>query len=273
MVDDPRRHYRIETPALLSISGGRTSGYMLYQIMDAYDGKLPADTHVVFCNTGKEAEPTLQFLRECSARWGVRITWLEFKARAPSTYEIVYFENAARKGEPFERLIDEKRYIPNSLTRFCTSELKVIPKRRYMADLGYKSYTNALGLRADEPKRVASFRQTDGVEFIEMPLFDAGITKPDVLDWWGRQPFDLQLAHEDDGNCDRCFLKGQRKIAQAFVRDPASAAWWIRQEEKIGHWFMKGRKSYSHLLQIAQGGPMFADVPDDAPVACTCDVQ
>jgi len=42
--------YKIEGPALISFSGGRTSGYMLYKILEAYDGKLPNDIHVVFAN-------------------------------------------------------------------------------------------------------------------------------------------------------------------------------------------------------------------------------
>ena len=57
--------YFIEAPALISFSGGRTSGYMLKQIIDTYDGQLPADIIPCFANTGKEiqrkrsAEPSL----------------------------------------------------------------------------------------------------------------------------------------------------------------------------------------------------------------------
>lgn len=43
--------YLIHGPAILSISGGRTSGFMLRQIIDAHGGKLPADVVPVFCNT------------------------------------------------------------------------------------------------------------------------------------------------------------------------------------------------------------------------------
>ena len=33
--------YRVPRPAVISLSGGRTSAYMLKQIIDAYDGRLP----------------------------------------------------------------------------------------------------------------------------------------------------------------------------------------------------------------------------------------
>jgi hypothetical protein len=64
--------YLIEGPALISFSGGRTSGYMLWQILDAHGGTLPDDVHVCFANTGKEREETLRFVHECETRWGVR---------------------------------------------------------------------------------------------------------------------------------------------------------------------------------------------------------
>ena len=35
--------FRLETPGVINFSGGRTSGYMLRKILDAYDNKLPDD--------------------------------------------------------------------------------------------------------------------------------------------------------------------------------------------------------------------------------------
>ena len=43
--------YKIESPALISFSGGRTSGFMLYQILQAHNGSLPKDVHVTFATT------------------------------------------------------------------------------------------------------------------------------------------------------------------------------------------------------------------------------
>ena len=50
--------YKIEGPACISFSGGRTSAYMLYKILQAWSGKLPDDVVVCFANTGKEMEET-----------------------------------------------------------------------------------------------------------------------------------------------------------------------------------------------------------------------
>lgn len=76
MTRDPFLLTASSGPTLISFSGGRTSGYMLYRILHS-NGGLPDDTHVVFSNTGKEREETLVFVRECSEKWGVPIHWVE----------------------------------------------------------------------------------------------------------------------------------------------------------------------------------------------------
>ena len=46
----------------ISFSGGRTSGYMLYKILEANNG-LPSNAKVIFTNTGREMEQTLDFVQ------------------------------------------------------------------------------------------------------------------------------------------------------------------------------------------------------------------
>ena len=58
---------------LLHVSGGRTSGMLLQGMLEAYDGRLPANVRAVFANTGKEHEKTLAFIREMQRRWQVPI--------------------------------------------------------------------------------------------------------------------------------------------------------------------------------------------------------
>ena len=92
-----------EDNVLISFSGGRTSGYMLHQILCA-NGDLPDRAKVTFANTGREMPETLDFVQECSDRWNVPITWLEYRKEKPK-FEVVSHNSASRDGEPFNQLI------------------------------------------------------------------------------------------------------------------------------------------------------------------------
>jgi len=70
--------YFIAGPAQIGISGGRTSGHMVYKILETHGGQLPADVHLCFQNTGKEREETLIFIEDMSKRWDVHATWMEW---------------------------------------------------------------------------------------------------------------------------------------------------------------------------------------------------
>jgi len=57
--------FRIDGPALISFSGGRTSAYMLRRIIDAWDGSFGGRA-CDLCQHGKEREETLAFVAECA---------------------------------------------------------------------------------------------------------------------------------------------------------------------------------------------------------------
>lgn len=76
----------------IAFSGGLTSAYMLHQILEA-NGGLPSRVEVTFQNTGREMPQTLDFVAEVGRRWGVLITWLEYRAEAP------FFEIIGRQGD------------------------------------------------------------------------------------------------------------------------------------------------------------------------------
>jgi hypothetical protein len=202
--------FKINEPTCISFSGGRTSAYMLWRVLEAHQMSLPPEAVVCFANTGKEDEATLEFVRDCAVNWGVPITWLEY---AEVDFTIVTFETASRNGEPFEALIRKRNYLPNPVTRFCTSELKIRPIGRYLLSLGMaETKTEAenmsmIGMRADEQRRAAKIEDKSRI-----PLVTAGITKEDVGAFWRKQSFDLGLPNNNGvtmhGNCDLCFLKG-----------------------------------------------------------------
>jgi 3'-phosphoadenosine 5'-phosphosulfate sulfotransferase (PAPS reductase)/FAD synthetase len=218
----------------ISFSGGRTSAYMLHQILEA-NGDLPDGCQVVFANTGREMPQTLDFVQECAQRWSVNIVWVEWRDAVPGErFKIVSHNSAARNGEPFERLINIRPMLPNQSSRYCTKYLKLMPARDYLLSIGWakKEWTAAIGIRADEAHRTQSGHSEPWRRWF--PLFDAGITKHDVSSFWEAQAFDLGLPTINGktwlGNCDGCFLKSEANIA-AFTRDfPERAAWWERME-------------------------------------------
>jgi 3'-phosphoadenosine 5'-phosphosulfate sulfotransferase (PAPS reductase)/FAD synthetase len=79
----------------ISFSGGRTSAYLLWKVLQENKG-LPDCARVLFCNTGKEDEATLDFIHACETKWNVPIVWLEY--RPDSKFEVVDYESASRGG-------------------------------------------------------------------------------------------------------------------------------------------------------------------------------
>lgn len=183
--------FKIDSPTCISFSGGRTSAYMLWRVLEAHQMSLPDEAIVCFANTGKEDEATLEFVRDCSERWNVPITWLEYQAaeKVADRWRLVDFDTASRNGEPFEALIRKRNYLPNPVARFCTGELKVLTIERYFKSIGRPEFETMVGLRADEPRRAAKMRESKLI-----PLFDAGATQQTVQDFWGGTPLILVLC-------------------------------------------------------------------------------
>lgn len=256
--------FQISGPALLSFSGGLTSAYMLWRTLEAHGGSLPDDVHVTFANTGKEREETLRFVHDCATHWGVKVHWLEWEPGEegrPSSYREVGFNSASRNGEPFAALIEKKGYLPNTVTRFCTMELKIRVMRDFMLALGYTRWVNIVGLRADEQGRVikARARNASAKErwTTVMPLNAAGISQRDVLAFWSGQPFTLGLRGFE-GNCDACFPKGRGKLWEIERNRPGTLAWWIDQEEKRAATF-SSRFAYSDIQRRSREQPDLYD--------------
>lgn len=92
-------------PRVISNSGGRTSAWMT--LLEMEHGLGPEE-YVIFCNTGKEREETLQFLHRQQTILGVPIIWLEYCRW--NRWKQVSYETASRKGEPFEAIIADHRH-------------------------------------------------------------------------------------------------------------------------------------------------------------------
>ena len=271
-----RDPYRVPGPAVVSVSGGRTSAYMLRRVLDAYGGRLPSDVHAVFANTGEEDPRTLDFVRDIAEGWGVGIVWIEYDYNAPGRWREVTYETASRNGEPFAALCTAKKALPNGRMRFCTERLKLWPLHRFTESRGYgDDWTNIVGLRADEPKRVATLRSRESPWDVACPLYDDGATKADVMAFWAAQDFDLRTP-ADMGNCVGCFLKGIRIRERTAPLAPAPFERWAALEATHGTRFIHSEPGgYAATVQRAKGTlslPIVTDSEEEEdyrPCDCT----
>jgi hypothetical protein len=268
-----RDPYRVPGPAVVSVSGGRTSAYMLRRVLDAYGGRLPPDVHAVFANTGEEDPRTLDFVRDIQERW-CPITWVEYDPDAEHGFREVEYETASRKGEPFAELIRQKRFLPNGRARFCTQELKIFTMAGYMRSLGYgDDWTNCVGLRWDEPKRVADHSARECDWHNAYPLYDDRVIKPTVRAFFSAQDFDLKTP-EHLGNCTQCFLKGKTLRMHAARDAPEAAARFAAHEANVGARFIhKEPGGYAATIDKVRRLPVLPHIdPTDAEsVMLPCD--
>tara|TARA_R110000796_G_scaffold235334_1_gene354326 strand:- start:312 stop:1187 length:876 start_codon:yes stop_codon:yes gene_type:complete len=283
--------YFIKEPTCISFSGGRTSAYMLWKVLEAHDGKLPEFAKVIFANTGKEMPETLDFVNDCSKHWNVDIVWLERYARQTENGEknkyfydtkVVDYKSASRNGEPFSALIQTRGYAPNPVARFCTADLKIRAIKEYLVDmLGFKTpYISFVGIRGDEQRRAIKISgKIESGQERYLPLYLDGVTAKNVGDFWKNNDFDLGLPNNngvtDWGNCDLCFLKGTGK-KQSIIRErPDLADWWIEQEESLssdkgrGAFFRADTPSYKTMKTIALEQTNIFDFTDES-ISCFC---
>ena len=288
--------YKIEAPALISFSGGRTSGFMLKQIIDAYEGTLPKDIYVVFANTGKEMPQTLDFVKDCADKWDINITWLELdvdyslEKEKRLFYKQVNYETVSRNGEPFSKLIEyydknrseknAKKFansvlLPNPVARFCTDYLKIRALTNFSKKMDLHEYDTVLGLRYDEPKRVSRQNNKDTKKKKScMPMYEAKHTKHDVHEFWKKNNFDLGLPIIDGesphGNCDLCFLKSHNKIQNLVRENPKRAEWWANEEKKANNVFRKDRPNYLKYIELTETQQTFDLGFEDDDMDCFC---
>ena len=159
---DPQRAYSFryratrhsELPHVVKFSGGRSSGLMLFTLLE--NGFLNQDRGdvVVFNNTSCEHPETYRFISECKNRVeaaGIPFLFVEFQTyedarqgewRRIGSYRLVNArpfsddnpEGFRWKGEVFEEMLSYKGYLPNQFSRVCTQSLKLEVTRHFLRD-------------------------------------------------------------------------------------------------------------------------------------------
>jgi hypothetical protein len=263
---------------LVSFSGGRSSAKMAWLIKQHWCKIFKVV--FVFANTSKEREETLVFVDRCDREWNLGVVWVEavthLGERKGCTHKIVDFSTAKRNGEVFEAMI-QKYGIPNMNYLHCTRELKANPIKSFVESLGWENYVIAQGMRADEPKRI---KPKVGTIY---PLAHTWPTsKPEVIDWWKEQAFDLGLK-DHQGNCDGCHKKNILKLVRIAQENERVFDWWGEMEQQYGlsgynedgtpRTFYRGRRSASDVVAMSKILilPPLPDEDEDAGCGESCE--
>jgi len=217
---------------VINFSGGKTSALMT--IMNYREGDL-----VIFADTGREHQKTYKFINDFEAHENIPIIRIQYEGG-------------------FRGMLEKKKWklIPNRVKRECTIELKIKTAKRWLrSNYGKQNYEWLVGFRADEERRVKGYQQRQAYIHPKFPLYDAGIDKAQVNDYWSKKKYTLEIP-AILGNCTLCFLKGKNAIINILRSYPELAKEWIEDEELSkekgnGHTYFEDT-TYKHLLMIAE---------------------
>lgn len=159
---DPNKSYSLryrakrhrDLPHVVKFSGGRTSGMLLFTLLENRLLDPDRGDVIIFNNTASEHPGTYRFARDCmesSSQYGVPFFWVEFQTyedarkgewtRIP-TYRLVNDQPHSQqnpegfrwRGEVFEELISWSGYVPNQFSRICTKNMKLEVTRMFLKD-------------------------------------------------------------------------------------------------------------------------------------------
>ena len=263
-------------------SGYRWRGEVFEELV-SHHGFLPS-RHTRICTTHLKLRATNEFLAEWFA--GKQATeWRgHFRAEHQMTDDMVIARHRRSRGKLDDaELLQKKAFLrsrPPALPEQNFADFSRVGARhmthRPFEDRGYPGfalmrgedaieYVSLIGLRADEPRRVARVmarnrlgsgdpertkrQMTDG-EIVCTPLADAGVANDDVLAFWEDRDWKLALPPEANlSNCVYCFMKGtsailkvRRDVAvvdaglpeeiRSVPNTPSDIRWWVDLEAR-----------------------------------------
>ena len=150
---DSKEH--ADQPHVVKFSGGRSSGMLLFTLLENSFLKSERGDVIIFNNTSAEHPATYDFAARCKKlteeKYGIPFLWTQFQTyedasggdwiRRPS-YRLVtptpYSEKNPDgyryRGEVFEELLSWKRFLPNQHQRICTAQMKLFVTSEFLRD-------------------------------------------------------------------------------------------------------------------------------------------
>lgn len=242
-----------------SISGGKTSAYVAvnypsehnwFALVTTDDQSCaftdPACVEYVQTKTDTEVVGTLE-------DDAIVYTIMDLEQYMGRTIDIVL-------GDTFETVIDKRgSYLPNVMTRYCTTEMKIRPLFRHWSATCDGPIEMQIGFRANEGRRAQNMlakTNDDGLsEFKDIvgqhpsgrnkwatkawqkptfPLIADGIFKDTIEAFWHDKPVRFAALN----NCVGCFHRNPVLLRQMWDVHPNKMDWFAAQEGrgKGGQW-------------------------------------
>lgn len=261
-----------------SLSGGKTSSYVavnypadynIFALVRTDDKKCMFPDakirQIVSDRIGKEFIGTLEMdeiiytMLDLEQYIGKEIIWLSDRT----------FEEVINTGR---RMANGKNYLPNQMTRYCTTDMKVKPIAQWCYDNTELPVEMRIGFRANELSRANKMieRAIDGVENFKFkvgekngrnkwkelpyrkatfPLINNPIFKDTIEEFWKDKP--VRFAYKN--NCVGCFHRSELFLKHISEKASNKFDWFINQEKENECSFKSGvtyEKIKNHKLQL-----------------------
>lgn len=255
-----------------SLSGGKTSSYMavhypadhnVFALIRTSDKScLFPDKkirQIVSDRIGTEFIGTLEMddiiytMLDLEQMIGKKIVWI-----SPITFE--------------EAIQKHGKYLPNIMTRYCTTDMKVQPIAQWCYDNTDLPIEMRMGFRANEMSRAKTMilKEINGFEefkfiigqkngrkqwktlpyrHVTFPLIDNGLFKDTIENYWKDKP--VRFAYKN--NCVGCFHRSEIFLNFMSIKDKAKFNWFVNVEKQINCTFKNGvtyEKIGKHKLQL-----------------------
>ena len=144
-----------DQPHVVKFSGGRSSGMLLFTLLENKILDPERGDVIIFNNTSAEHPATYDFVRRCQRlaeqKYKMPFFWTEFQTyedsiggewgRYPSYRLVLPTEYSAKnpdgyhcRGEVFEELLSWQRFLPTKFQRICTVQMKIAVTRNFLSD-------------------------------------------------------------------------------------------------------------------------------------------
>ena len=262
-----------------SLSGGKTSSYLAVHYPANYHLFALVRTNHKSCmfpdkkvrqivsdKIGTEFIGTLEMdnivytMLDLEQFTGKEIVWI-----SPITFE----ESIQKHGN----------YLPNIMTRYCTTDIKVQPIAQWCYDNTELPVEMRIGFRCNEMSRAKTMldKEIDGYEqfkFIigkknnrnkwktlpyrkcKFPLIEQGIFKDQIEKYWNEHP--VRFAYKN--NCVGCFHRSEIFLKHMSNKDQRKFNWFVNIEKQKNCTFKNGI-TYDRISKFHTQLELFDDVP------------